>query len=304
MSKFNKITNKAAVLTLIGALALGATACGASSDKKESTTTQSNTEASSDEVRVINVAYRQDYPPYDFIDENGNPEGYEVAVLKAVDELLPEYEFSFQATTDDDILIGTESGKYQIGVKGIWWTAAREESYLFPEHYIGTSIVGFTIRTSDVDLYTDIDAFAANHGALVPLAPQNAQYTIIENYNKNHPDSQIDLIAADAFNNSDQYQWVLEGRYDAAFDIKTLFEANTAPTGEYSDLADKLTFVTYEAIPTWTLINRNEQALADAYDRAWEILNENGTLEQLQQQYFGYSLFENVPEGYQKGDEL
>ena len=69
-------------------------------------------------------------------------------------------------------------------------------------------------------------------------------------------------------------------------------------------LADKLTYVAYEAIPTWPLFNGKEQQLADDYDKAWEQLEKDGTLEALQQQYFGYSLFENIPEGYQKGDEL
>ena len=198
-----------------------------------------------------------------------------------------------------------ESGKYQIGTKGIWWTAARNESYVFPEHYIGASITGLTFKTEYADQITDMESFAAFSGRLVPLAPQNAQYTIVENYNKNHPDSQIELVAAEQFSNSDSYQWVLEGRYDAVFDIKTTYENNVLnENGEFHEYADQLSYVAYEAIPTWALFNINEQELADAYDEAWETLYENGTLDELQQKYFGYSLFELIPEGYQKGDEL
>lgn len=256
-------------------------------------------------VRKITVAYDQAYAPYDFTDENGNADGYEVAVLRAVDELLPQYEFEFVGTNNDDLLIGVESGKYQIGIKGVWWTAARTESYLFPEHYIGASITGLAFRTENADQITDMESFGDFSGRLVPLAPQNAQYTIVENYNKNHPDHPIELIAAEQFENSDAYQWVLEGRYDAAFEIKTKFENNViSETGEYHEYADRLSYVAYEAIPIWTLLNINEQDLADAFDQAWEQLYNDGTLEQLQQEYFGYSLFEYVPEGYQKGDEL
>lgn len=256
-------------------------------------------------VRKITAAHTQAYAPYDFIDENGNSDGYEVAVLKAVDELLPQYEFEFVGTTDDDLLIGVESGKYQVGTKGIWWTAARTESYIFPEHYIGASITGLAFRTENADQITDMESFADFSGRLVPLAPQNAQYTIVENYNKNNPDHPIELVAAEQFSNSDSYQWVLEGRYDAVFEIKTQFEHNVvSESGEYHQYADQLSYVAYEAIPIWTLFNINEQELADAFDQAWEQLYEDGTLERLQQEYFGYSLFEYVPEGYQKGDEL
>lgn len=277
-------------------LALGLAACGSETEQVSN---------SKDGVTKVAVAHTQNYYPYDYVDENGNAEGYEVAVLKAVDELLPQYEFEYTGTTDDDLLIGVESGKYDIGTKGIWWTQERTKNYVFPKHYIGTSIVGLMIRTEDADRFTDLESFAREGGTLVPLAPQNAQYTIIENYNKNHPDNQITLIAADQFSNADSYQWVREGRYDALFNIKTSYEANVvSESGEYHDYADELTFITYEAIPTWPLFNSKDQELADAYDEAWEQLEADGTLEALAQQYFGYSLFEMVPEGYQIGDEL
>lgn len=309
----NRITKLLAGITVLAVL--GTTGCA----EKDSGTTNPNTASGENggntqeggfgnadgAVRKIKVAYRQDYAPYDYIDENGNPEGYEVAVLKAVDELLPQYEFEFIATHDDDLLIGVESGKYQIGTKGIWWTAARSESYVFPEHYIGASITGLAFRSENADQITDMESFADFSGRLVPLAPQNAQYTIVENYNKNHPDHLIELVAAEQFSNSESYQWVLEGRYDAVFEIKTNFEHNVvSENGEYHQYADQLSYVAYEAIPIWTLLNINEQELADAFDQAWEQLYNDGTLEQLQQEYFGYSLFEYVPEGYQKGDEL
>ena len=266
---------------------------------------QEGNESGEGTVRKITAAHTQAYAPYDFIDENGNSDGYEVAVLKAIDELLPQYEFEFVGTTDDDLLIGVESGKYQVGTKGIWWTAARTESYIFPEHYIGASITGLAFRTENADQITDMESFADFGGRLVPLAPQNAQYTVVENYNKNHPEHVIELVAAEQFGNSDSYQWVLEGRYDAVFEIKTNFENNVvSESGEYHSYADQLTYVPYEAIPIWTLFNINEQELADAFDQAWEQLYEDGTLDRLQQEYFGYSLFEYVPEGYQKGDEL
>lgn len=290
-----RVTRRFTAFGLAAVSLLGVTGCG----NKET----AETDASG--VTKITVAHTQAYVPYDFVDENGNSDGYEVAVLKAVDELLPEYEFEFVGTTDDDLLIGVESGKYDVGTKGVWWTAERENSYVFPEHYIGTSIIGIAIRSEDADNITDLESFAEYSGKLVPIAPQNAMYNIVENYNKNHPKKLIDLVAADQFSNADAYQWVLEGRYDAYVDIKTSFESNvTAEDGEYHELADKLAYVTYEGIPTWPLFNKENAALAAAYDKAWETLKENGTLEKLSQEYFGYSLFEYIPEGYEKGDEL
>ena len=49
--------------------------------------------------------------------KKGESDGYEVAVLKAVDEKLADYRFEYTGTSDDDLLIGLESGKYDIGTK-------------------------------------------------------------------------------------------------------------------------------------------------------------------------------------------
>ncbi|MBO5303908.1 MAG: transporter substrate-binding domain-containing protein [Lachnospiraceae bacterium] len=293
-----KIFNRLVAAGILPVLALGALGCGAKETTAEATEKK-------DGVETIVVAYRQDYAPYDYIDENGKEEGYEVAVLKKIDELLPEYTFEYVGTTDDDILIGVESGKYDVGTKGIWWTKERESSYLFPEHYLGASIVGITFRTEDADKITDLKSFAEYSGKLVPIAPQNAQYNIVQHFNEQNPDTPIALVAADQFNNADSYQWVLEGRYDAFFDIKTVYDTNiAAEDGEYHAFADKLSYVAYEGIPIWPLINKDNQAFAEAYDKVWEELEANGTFEELSQEYFGFNIFDYVPEGYVKGDQL
>lgn len=291
-----------AALGLISALTVSLAACGSQENEGGN---GAGDDAGKDGVTKVVVAHTNYYVPYDFEDENGNSDGYEVAVMKAVDELLPQYEFEFVPTTDDDLLIGVESGKYDVGTKGVWWTEARSETYVFPKNYIGASIVGILTRAEDADKYSTLESFAAAGGKLVPIAPSNAQYTIIENFNKNHPDTPIELAAADQFQLSDAYQWVREGRYDAYFEIKTSYESNVVDEdGEYHPYADEYAYAVYEAIPIWPLFNINNQELADAYDEAIEQLQVDGTLEELSQQYFGYSLFEYIPEGYEIGDEL
>ena len=96
---------KAAVISI---LALSTIIALSSCSKK----TQSENSA-----RIINVAHTNYYVPYDFIDENGNSDGFEVAVLKEIDALLPQYEFKFHGVSDDELLIGIETGKYQVGTK-------------------------------------------------------------------------------------------------------------------------------------------------------------------------------------------
>ena len=134
--------------------------------------------------KVVNVAYTNYYVPYDFVNDKGEADGFEVAVMKEVAKKLPQYEWKFTPTSDDDLLIGVESGKYTIGTKGIWKTAAREKKYLFTDNYIGASVIGLVIRKDEADKVKDMDSFAQYSGKLVPIAPQDARYMVIETYNK------------------------------------------------------------------------------------------------------------------------
>ena len=65
-----------------------------------------------------------------------------------------------------------------------------------------------------------MDSFAKFSGKLVPIAPQDARYSVIEQYNKEHPDKQIQLKPSEAFQIADAYSWVLEGRYDAYLEVE------------------------------------------------------------------------------------
>lgn len=288
MSKKTWIIGGAVVAVLAGGTFLVRNSAGG---KATSTTAEDK------KVVTLQVAHTQNYTPYDFINEKGESDGYEVQVLKAIDEKLPGYQFEYTGTSDDDLLIGLESGKYDIGTKGAWYTAERAEKFLIPETPIGASIIGFTIRTADKDKYTDIDSFAKAGAKLVPISPQNAQHNVISDYNKDNPNQQIALTEAETFNVADAYAWVLEGRYDAYFDIKLSFEAAVKDKdGAYHDYADKLSWFAYKGIPTYPLIHKNETntAFVKDYEKAVAELKADGTLEKLSEEYFGEDVFSYV----------
>jgi len=297
-----KFKHRIVFLLLIITLLAGAAACAKSSQTSGSQKNSAGTvtPASSEsiaEVKEIRVAHTQTFVPYDFVNENGESDGFEVQVLKAVDELLPQYKFTFVPTSDDDLLIGVESGKYNIGVKGAWFTEERAKKYIYPKNYIAASIIGLTIRAEDADEIKDMESFARFSGKLVPIAPQNAQWAVVEEYNRTHPDNQVKLVASEVFNVSDAYTWVLEGRYDAYFEIKLSFHKNVlAEDAPYRDFADKLVYIPYRAIPTYPLFNKNDQELADAFDKAIEQLRKNGVIAELTQKYFNEDIFQYISE--------
>lgn len=282
--------------TIIGGVAValvGTTVIGRNLTSKQG---EQGTSTSNKSVTTLQVAHTQNYAPYDFINDKGESDGFEVAVLKAVDEKLDTYEFEYTGTSDEDLLIGVESGKYDIGTKGAWYTAERAEKFIIPKEAIGASIIGFTIRNEDKDKITDINSFADAKGKLVPISPQNAQYNVIQDFNKNAKNP-IELAEADTFTIADAYAWVLEGRYDAYFDIKLSFEnAVLKEDGSYHQYADKLSWFPYKGIETYPLIHKKDEnkAFAEAYDKAIIELSNDGTIAKLSEQYFGENVFNYV----------
>lgn len=261
------------------------------------TSKTSKSKKTKNSVRVINVAHTVTNVPYDFLDEKGQPDGFEIAVLKAVDELLPEYEFRFHGVSDEELLIGTESGKYQVGTKGAWITEERKKKFLIPENPLAASIIGIAFRAENKNQITDLESFAKFSGKLIPISPQSAQFSVIQEYNDSHKDNQIKLVPSDVFDIADSYLWVLEGRYDAYFVLKLSYEKNVLnENGPYHQFADKLSYVPYKGIPTWPLFNKKETELAAAYDKAVQQLKENGTISALSQKYFGEDVFNFVTE--------
>lgn len=274
---------KALILAGIVGIAGGLAGCGGEkADKGASAAVSSNGK------KIVKIAHTAHYFPYDYVDDKNQSDGMEVAVMKEVAKKLPRYEFQYVPTSDDDLLIGVESGKYDAGTKGIWKTPAREKKYIFPENNIAASVIGVTIRSEDADKIHSLEDFAKAGKKLVPIAPQNAQYQVIKDFNTAHPDSPINLEASENFQVADAYSWVLEGRYDGYLSIGLAYKKNvTAPDAPYKDYKNKLTYIRYKALPTYVLVNKNDKELARQINQALGELKKEGKIAELEKQYFG-----------------
>jgi L-cystine transport system substrate-binding protein len=241
----------------------------------------------------LRVAHTHNYYPYGFINEKGESDGFEVAVFREIGGLLPEYHFEFTGTSDDDLLIGVESGKYAIGIKGAWLTEERKKKFIVPQTCLGASVIGLVYRTENADKITGMESFAKFSGKLVPIPPLSAQWPVVEDFNKNHPDTQIKLVPSDVFIITDAYTWVVEGRYDGFLDIKLSFQTTVIDEkGAWRRYADKLSYLPYRAIPTYPLINKNYPELAEKYEAAMKTLIEGGVIKRLSIEYFGEDIFQ------------
>ena len=249
-------------------------------------------------VRTITVAHSAASRPMNYVNAAGQSDGYEVRVFKEIDALLPQYEFVFVPIPDDsDLLIGVETGKYDVGIKAAWITEERLQKYIFPKHPNGASSIGLAIRAVDKNRYANLEAFARERGRLIPISPLSAQYSVIVDFNRAHPATPIELIPSESFDVSNPYQWVLEGRYDGYFATKTSYERTIKEAGSPYHQYDKdLDYFVYRSLTVWPLFNRGQQELADAYDQAFLTLLRNGKINEIMYEYLGENTFSYILE--------
>jgi L-cystine transport system substrate-binding protein len=300
MEKEIKIMKSRKILSLVAAGLLTAafiTGCGSNSSSEASSTgtaagsTSAASSSSGAQVTKVKVAYDQASKPISWLDENGNATGYDVEVMKLVDELLPEYEFEYVGTSSDDLLLGVEQGKYQVGVKNAFWTQERTEKFIFPKEFLGLSSTGLVLKKQNENIKTLAD-FAKAGFTLAPIAANNAQYTIIDEYNKANPDNKVKLEAGDNFT-VDVVQWVNEGRVDGGVIIEGVFNKQVkADEGQYHNLVNDVVYNEFAVIKTWPLFNKKEQAFADAYDTAVKKLKDEKKTNEQSVKFYGKDLFE------------
>ncbi|MDS9471085.1 transporter substrate-binding domain-containing protein [Sporosarcina pasteurii] len=279
--KLTKVLKAAAFSAGIAALLVGCSSSDNGSVKADG----------DNDIRKVKVAYVQSSKPVTYTDENGNAAGYDVEVLKAVDELLPQYEFEFVGTSDDDLLVGVEQGKYQVGVKNAFWTEERTAKFIYPKEFVGLSSTGLVLKKENAAVKT-LDDFASAGFSLAPIAANNAQYTVIAEHNEKNPDNPINLKAGDTFS-VDVVQWVNEGRVDGAVIIEASFNRQvTAGDGPYHHLKDDVVYNEFAVIKTWPLFNKKEQEFADAFDEALKEVKEQKIPNDLSIEFYGRDLFE------------
>ncbi|WP_339323112.1 transporter substrate-binding domain-containing protein [Paenibacillus sp. FSL W8-0194] len=260
--------------------------------------TTASTDASKDssdgkdsKARVVKIAYDQASKPISYTDDNGNPTGYDVEAMKLVSQLLPQYKFEFVGTSSDDLLLGVEQGKYQVGIKNAFWTEERTKKFIFPKEFLGLSSTGLVLKKKNENI-KNLSDFASAGLTLAPIAANNAQYTIIDEYNKANPSNKVKLQAGDSFT-VDVVQWVNEGRVDGGVMIEGPFQKQvTEPDGPYYKFKDQIVYNEFAVIKTWPLFNKKEQEFADAYDEAIQKLKNDKKLNELSIKFYGRDLFE------------
>jgi ABC-type amino acid transport substrate-binding protein len=293
---------KLAASGLMLSLLAGATACGSSdttansanantaesaaetteeTTKEEAAKEEAAEEAATEKnVITINIATEGAYAPYNYVDADGNPDGYDIAVAKAVDELLEDYEFTYQAVEWSSIFAGLEADKYQAIISQAAKTEEREKKYLFGStaYCWGVGAIAYQAGRTDIKSMNDLA------GKTLSVAVGSSNEAVALAWNEANGNV-IDIV----YNDGDITKALLdvqEGRVDATLVSPTVGAYVIKENGLNVEtvLRDDDTVSPVYFLFSDTEENKKLSALAD---EALQTLIDNGKLAEISKEYLG-----------------
>lgn len=250
---------------VIGVLA----ACGDSSD--ESASKDEGDDAAEDgDKEVLTVATDNGYVPFEFIDEeSGDLVGFDIDLVTTLAEETG-YDVEFETLEFDGIVAGISSGRFDVAIAGMTITEERKEEIDFTQPYYEAGLIlAVKDGTDDIESIDDVDGKT--------VATRNGSTS--QEYLEENTDADIEAFPAI----TEAYQNVLAGRADAVlYDLPNVqYYAEKDAEGEIVTVGDKLTGEDYGVAFT------KDSELRDEFDEALTELKDNGTYDDIYEEWFG-----------------
>ncbi|HSP23033.1 MAG TPA: transporter substrate-binding domain-containing protein [Planococcus sp. (in: firmicutes)] len=230
--------------------------------------------------QVILVGTQNDYPPFAFADDNNELTGYDVEVVKAIDEKLDGYAFEFVAVPWDSMFLALESNKIQAIADQVAKTPERREKYLFTDesYFAAETVIAVKSGREDIQTVEDLEGKAV--GALA-----GDSYTLLlEEYNET-AETLIELKYSESGNPSEILQDVQNGRVDAYVNDPIMINAVL----EKNDLGVEIVGQPLVNDDMGIVLKNGEQGeeLKALVDPILEQLKQDGTLAELSKKWTG-----------------
>lgn len=254
--------------------------------------TAEETEAASDEtadetpteVTTIKAATSGTTNPYTTIGDDGENTGYDIEVLKAVFDRLPQYNLEFVTTDFGSIFEGTLSGSYDIAVNNFSYNEKRSESYLYSYPYDEISYVWVTKKGDD-----SINSFETAAGKNTVVSSGVSITLAEEKWNEENPDKQHNLTYSEQ-ETPVTLQQIADGSVDYAIIDFAMFVAYQDIYEfdiQATDVSPEDTARIAENNYAYYLFAYDHAQLRDEVSAVLKELKEDGTLAAIGEEWFG-----------------
>ena len=253
----------------------------AQSDAAQGSATSDNTE----KTKIIVATTGTGPSPFIFQGDDGNLDGYDIAVIKEIFSRLPQYELEFQTTEFASIFTGIDAGYYQMGVNNISYNKERGEKYLFSDVY-SVSTYGILVRDDNTDIQTLDDL----PGHTTETSPTSYNASMYQSYNEAHPDAQIEVSYIEDSNNTPLS--VSDGKIDFELFSKTTLQSQVAEYGLTNvkiidvPIEDSTAFMD-KLSGNFFVVSKEYPQLVEDINTAFEAALEEGRILEISKQYLG-----------------
>lgn len=230
---------------------------------------------------VIRVAVEGTWKPYNYVDENGVLTGYDIDVIKAVSEKIPDVELKFEPTSWDGMLLALETDRYDIVLCEVKKNPEREKRYLYADIPYNYDYPAIAFKET-----TDIKSADDLLGKTVIVGAGSSYQEWIDSFNAKNGGKVNVLYAGNDSTTVSIFTDVIQGRADATLDspvaIENLKKDQGWPLKAIPADPDLIT-------PTYFVYARSKRGeyVQSLFDKALKEVRDEGTLSKLALKWFG-----------------
>lgn len=259
----------------------GSAADSTETDGAEAEDTADNSDSGSTTYRVVTASV---YAPFCYLNEDNELDGYDVDIMKAIDEYDDTIDFTYEWCDWASMLPGLDAGRYDLCVYELGRNEDRESMYHFGEVPYSNSSGAGVITTEEHSDWKTFDDIAAAGDAVVGCIVGSSFTQYVEDYLKEHPDafqvnyyeSEIDAVLED----------VVNGRIDCTINDGAVAMEKAKASG----LADQLQVTGYvtDPVPVWIVYPQSDlgEELSAKIDDDIRALYADGTLAEVAKKWF------------------
>ena len=252
---------------------------GACSSQETNTASSADSEAAKGKSKVqkIIVGTGTQFPNVCFIDKDGKLTGYDVELVRKIDEKLPEYEFEFKTMEFSNLLLSLETKKIDFIAHQMEVNQERQEKFLFNKEPYNIFPLHVTVRKDN----NDIQSIKDLKGKKVIVGATSNSAVFLEKYNKEN-NAGIEIVYAGNGPDSTINQ-IKTGRADAT--ITTPFSVDF--NNDAVDAQQKVVGEPLLNSKVYFLLRKDETPLQKRIDEALVELKQEGVISELSKKWLG-----------------
>ena len=234
---------------------------------------------------TVTVAAPNGNSPY-IINTDHEASGYYGELIKRIDRDLPQYKFKTTFTSQNAVFAGLQSGKYDVAMSNFWYNKQRFNNY-YHTRANGLDDLRLVERKNGKKA-NSLAEVVKKKLTVVPVSTSDARYSLLENYNQQHPNNKLNLKGIGDQTTGDALKQVAQGKYDVAvYPYAAYKSVQTTSAGKNLTASKSIGLES-----SYFLLHKSpaNKKLTQAMNKELQKLHDDGYLEKLTNKY----LYENT----------